>query len=548
MPLELQSLEPRLALAVADTLAPFVKSIAAPLAKTYAVGSTLSFKAMFSENIIVTGAPTLPITIGDTVRQATWDGKGSGGRALVFKTTVQAGDFAPSGVSIAGPIELSGATIRDKAGNAVIPAATGTFAKAKVDAVGPSVTAFGAATITPKLVSVQVRFSEPVTIKGKPTIPFTLAGVAKQLGYKSGSGTKVLTFTYKPAKEEAPTAANVNVPTQAISLNGGAITDKVGNVVSSLAEPTDVYAAVSTDFTFQNLTSHALKLVGWHDKNGTFLGKDGIETPIKTGIVVQPGDKFYVTLTKYLFLQNDPEFYFDPVDPPVSGRFTIQATSNAILANTNVASFARVVEPGNWVFAPNSRDDLILLDPPGTVVTLNGRQGQRQADVLNQLSELGDGVVSSTFKDTAFDDKAWTPKAVLGAPVSNDTTSELVTSFTATHQVQTAFNIKVGLEAKGKLFKIVETALKTELGVTLTDSQTFSQAVTLKAQPGQTVALIVQYPVLRVTGDYTAVVGNTTYILTGVSFDSPDPSRSFKYDAVVVHLVPEPISRPMALR
>jgi hypothetical protein len=309
----------------------------------------------------------------------------------------------------------------------------------------------------------------------------------------------------------------------------------------AIAEPTEVHTAVSTDFTFQNLTSHALKLVGYHDKNGTFLGKDGIETPIKTGIVIQPGQKFSITLTKYAFETNDPEFYFDPVGSAVSGRFQIRATSNAIFqfgGTNDVPSFAKVVGPGNWKLAPRSRDDLILLDPPGTVVTLNGGQGQRQADVLNQLGELGDGVVSCTFKDTAFDDNAWTPKAVLGAPVSNDTTSELVTSFTATHQVQTAFNIKVGLEAKAKLLNIVETALKTEFGVTFTDSQTFSQAVTLKAQPGQTVALIVQYPVLRVTGDYTAIVGNTTYILNGVSFDSPDPSRNFKYDAVVVHVVP----------
>jgi formylglycine-generating enzyme required for sulfatase activity len=246
MPLELQSLEPRLALAVADTIAPTVKSIAAPSAKTYAAGSTLSFKATFSETIIATGVPTLPITIGDTVRQATWDGKGSGGRSLVFTTRIQSGDLAPSGVSVAGPIGLSGATIRDKAGNTLIPAATGTFTKAKVDAVGPSVTAFGAETITPKLVSVPVTFSEPVTIKGKPSIPFTLAGVSKQLVYKSGSGKNVLTFTYKPAKGEAPTAANVNVPTQSIGLNGGAITDKVRNAAASLAKPTDVQLSATS--------------------------------------------------------------------------------------------------------------------------------------------------------------------------------------------------------------------------------------------------------------------------------------------------------------
>jgi sulfatase modifying factor 1 len=249
MPLELQSLEPRLALAVADTIAPTVKSIAAPSAKTYAAGSTLSFKATFTEKVFATGVPTLPITIGDTVRQATWDGKGSGGKALVFRTTVQAGDLAPTGVSVAGPIGLSGgATIRDKAGNALIPAATGTFTKAKVDAVGPSVTSFtwGAAT---GLGPLKVTFTEPVVVRVRGRPPFALAGTHT---YTSGSGSNVLVFSYKrpvtkPPVTEVPTLPSVFVQTlAAIRLNGGAITDRFGNHATSLAKPTDVQLSATS--------------------------------------------------------------------------------------------------------------------------------------------------------------------------------------------------------------------------------------------------------------------------------------------------------------
>jgi formylglycine-generating enzyme len=236
-----ESLEPRLALAVADRIAPAVRSITPPAAQTYAQGSTLSFTVNFTENVIVTGSPTLPLTIGGIVRQAAWNGRGSGSNALVFTTPVQSGDAAPNGVQIAGPIGLSaGTTIRDRAGNRLIAAASGTFPRVVVDAVGPSVIGHGSIAATPTLVSLAVTFTEPVVVTGKPTIPFTLAGTQRQLVYSSGTGSNVLVFAYRPSAGEVPTTANVALSTQAIALNGGAIADRFGNAARSLAKPMDV--------------------------------------------------------------------------------------------------------------------------------------------------------------------------------------------------------------------------------------------------------------------------------------------------------------------
>lgn len=134
--LDVQRLEPRRPLAVditglsvnpisapaVDVAAPAIRSIAAPAAGTYAAGKTLAFRVRFTEPVTVTGQPTLPITIGDSVRQAVWSGRGSGTRSLVFTHTVQPGDSAPTGVRVAGPIETSpSATIRDAAGNGLVP-------------------------------------------------------------------------------------------------------------------------------------------------------------------------------------------------------------------------------------------------------------------------------------------------------------------------------------------------------------------------------------------------------------------------------------------
>ena len=256
----MQSLEPRLALAVGigadvseaaplqtDVTAPEIRSVKAPKAGVYGEGRRLAFRVNFTEPVIATGTPTLPVTIGDTVRQAAWNGKGSGSKSLVFTAMVEAGDAAPTGVQVAGPITFpDGATIRDKAGNELAPAASGVFPKARVDAVGPSVTEFSPATIAGKRVSLQVTFAEPVIVRGKPTIPFMLDGVPEQLVYARGSGRNVLTFRYKAEKQETPTVDTVVIPAQAISLGSSRIIDRGRNAAISLAGPTDVDLSVAS--------------------------------------------------------------------------------------------------------------------------------------------------------------------------------------------------------------------------------------------------------------------------------------------------------------
>lgn len=52
-------------------------------------------------------------------------------------------------------------------------------------------------------ITLEVKFSEPVLVKGVPVIPFLLGGQSRELAYRSGSGSATLRFEYQPTSEDA---------------------------------------------------------------------------------------------------------------------------------------------------------------------------------------------------------------------------------------------------------------------------------------------------------------------------------------------------------
>jgi hypothetical protein len=227
-----------------DSEGPAIASVRGPSPKAYQAGSELAFIVSMTERVEVSGQPTLPVAIGDRVRLATWNREGNGTKNLTFTLPILEGDSAPAGVRLVGPIQLLGlAAIRDLAGNNLNPKVIGHFPQVIVDAVRPRVEAFSQPVLdaSNRVVSLAVRFSEPVIVKGRPWIPFSLAGEMERLVYATGSGRKVLTFHSKPVKEAGLTVDDVTVPLQAIKTNGAKIVDQAGNRLISLApSPIDI--------------------------------------------------------------------------------------------------------------------------------------------------------------------------------------------------------------------------------------------------------------------------------------------------------------------
>jgi len=90
---------------------------------------------------------------------------------------------------------------------------------------------------TAQTISIQVGFSEAVTVTGTPTLLLATGSTNQSATYTSGSGTATLTFTYTVVSGD--TAADLDyVATSSLSTAGGTIRDSVGNTATlTLAAP-----------------------------------------------------------------------------------------------------------------------------------------------------------------------------------------------------------------------------------------------------------------------------------------------------------------------
>ncbi|MBF9149677.1 Ig-like domain-containing protein [Novosphingobium jiangmenense] len=279
------SVDPSGTLAV-DATAPTVSSI------TYGtndghliIGESVNLNVAFSENVVVTGTPTITLANGGTASYVS----GSGTSTLVFSYTAGAGE-STADLATAASNALTG-TIKDSVGNAVTASGfngvnpTGIL---PVDGAAPTVSsiAYGTNDGTLKAgdsVNLNVTFSENVVVTGTPTIALANGGTAT---YASGSGTSTLVFTYTASAGQDTT----DLATALTSALTGTIKDAPGNAVVSggfnNVNPTGTLAvdtvAPTVSFSIANVT----------DDNRLSLSEAGANVNI-TGTVgddVQNGD------------------------------------------------------------------------------------------------------------------------------------------------------------------------------------------------------------------------------------------------------------------
>ena len=228
-----------------DTLVPTVTSVTAtdPDA-AYKAGDVIHVRVAFSENVIVSGTPRLALNSGATVDYAS----GSGSSTLAFDYTIAGGEnSADLDYNATTSLALNGGTIKDAATNnanvtLASPGAAGSLGNAKnivVDTTAPTVSGVTSSTANGSYkagatVSIQVAFSENVTVSGAPKLALNSGGTAD---YSSGSGTSTLAFTYTVAGGENSADLDYSATTS-LTLNGGTIDDAAGNAATrTLAAP-----------------------------------------------------------------------------------------------------------------------------------------------------------------------------------------------------------------------------------------------------------------------------------------------------------------------
>ncbi|BAV48106.1 Autotransporter-associated beta strand repeat protein [Mesorhizobium loti] len=225
-----------------------------------------------SEAVTVSGGtPVLTLNDGGTATYAS----GSGTNTLTFKYTVATGQNT-SDLSITG-INLNGASINDTAGNAANLAGvvTNPAGVLQVDTLAPTVSSEAITSATGiqnsylnagDVVSVTVAVSESVTVTGTPQLALNVGGTIVQANYSSGSGSSSLVFTYTIQSAQTDTNG-ISINANALSLNGGTITDAAGNAATLTA------AAVTDNANFKvDTTAPTVAKTGYNNGQSKLTG------------------------------------------------------------------------------------------------------------------------------------------------------------------------------------------------------------------------------------------------------------------------------------
>ena len=216
-----------------------VAVVSAPQAdRTYRRGEHLLVEVRFDTGVTVTGAPRLELAVDNAAGAARHARFVSAGHdTLRFRYDVQADDRDDDGIAIpANALRLNGGSIRGSGGAAaalgldraeiVVPADT--VDGRTTETTPPVVESVTVVSVAGGRVSVAVRFSEAVTVTGRPTLALRVGSATRTAGLTAQPAPETVEFAHTlQAGDDA--AGGVGVPANAIRLNGGSIRDGVGN-------------------------------------------------------------------------------------------------------------------------------------------------------------------------------------------------------------------------------------------------------------------------------------------------------------------------------
>ncbi|MYE24878.1 MAG: hypothetical protein F4Y01_13205 [Gammaproteobacteria bacterium] len=200
-------------------------------------GQTLTFHVVFTEPVNVGGAARLKVG----VRELPCTPRNGRDRHFVCSRVIQAGENVTDLELARGAFRLLAISIRDDEGNVVsgdLSAYAETIEPFSVDTrvpriEGVSIAApaangtFGAGAV----VSVVVRFSEPVVATGSEQLAIVIGDDTRLASFDGNSGADGLRFSYVVSRADAD-ANGLAIPADALRLEGGAITDRAGNEAS----------------------------------------------------------------------------------------------------------------------------------------------------------------------------------------------------------------------------------------------------------------------------------------------------------------------------
>lgn len=401
---------------VYDHTAPVVSSVGVPANGYYQAGQVLTFTVHCSENVVITGTPQLPITIGSSTVNAAYTG-GTGSTDLTFTYTTVAGDNDRDGITTGSALLLNGGSIKDAAGNDATLTLNNVSSTALVFVITtpPSVTSVdvpvdGSYNAGHVLVF-RVHFSDLVSVAGTPVLPVTIGAATVNANYSSGTGSNTLLFTYQVVTGDHDDDGIALGST--LQLNGGTIQDIAGNDATLTLNNVPSTAGVLVDAIAPTVTltpaptgpvNHAITLTATFSEPVTGLAASGITVTNGTVASITGGSVTYtisitptadgnVSATLNAGAAQDAAGNDNTVSNTLTYVYDATAPTPPVITGVAGANPSNVAV--NTIQGTTEPNAVITLTQDGTAIT------PFSADALGNWSYTTGNLVSGTYKYTA---------------------------------------------------------------------------------------------------------------------------------------------------
>jgi len=298
-------------------------------------------------------------------------------------------------------------------------------------------------------------------------------------------------------------------------------------------------------FDITNLSGKAVYVSGIVKEPGY---EDSVEQAPATGTVLQPGASTHVELTRWAFYSYDTRINFTGCSDIActslksgdQGPWQVKMYVQLLDTYRGDCNWNNCLNGSGQEIGPSSPNGFYgldnsvikLVDEPDTKYTLTGAEGQQQANVINTVcAAQGTTCQFVPTSDTLYTTKPQQVYQFTNRTQDNQTVKQGATeTISATSSFGTTYSSEVGASFGQKdVFNFVakQTFTSTQ-SLSNTTQRTTTWEVNTTVRPGYRLTTTVTVPIARVTGDYSAKIGNTTYNLTGVSFDFIDPNAKDK--------------------
>lgn len=284
-----------------DNIPPVVTSVGVPAPKYYKTGEVLDFSVALNENVSVAGVPYIDLFIGAAQVKAEY--VSGGANALTFRYTIIDGDIDEDGVVLGTSLVFNGGSIKDVAGNDVVPTlnsvgnTTGVYIYSQVPAITLTTTA-GALVNAP--FTIQIQFSDVPNSFDQSNITVTNASVSFL-----SIGVASYTLQVTPLAEGPVT---ISVPANAVVNKAGTgntasntisvIYDGTAPVITSVNVPANGYYKANSTLAFTVNTSEVIEgsgipsldvIIGAATRQATYVSGLGTNA-LAFSYVVQDGE------------------------------------------------------------------------------------------------------------------------------------------------------------------------------------------------------------------------------------------------------------------